>query len=261
MYGQRGRIGLIVPSSNTVCEPEFRRLCPQGVEPYATRILFEPSPAGLRGMREEVGRAARELGSEGICGVLVFCCTVGSMIGGPAYDAELSSVMEKAAGAPALTITTAVRAALRVLGARRIAVATPYTEEINALERCLLEAMGCQVTAMKGVHEHVAPKEFTNEMIGRLEPGTALEVARAVDGPAAEAIFISCTNFRTIEIIQDLERETGKPVITSNQAGAWAAIRHLGLGHAPRPFGRLFTLPWPDDTQGEAGPDGVKNPW
>ncbi len=261
MYGQRGRIGLIVPSSNTVCEPEFRRLCPQEVEPYATRVLFEPSLDGLRGMREQVWRAARELGSEGICGVVVFCCTVGSMIGGPGYDAELVAVMEEAAGAPALTTTTAVRAAFRACGVRRIAVATPYTEEINTLERRLLEEMGYAVTAMKGVHEHVTPERFRNEMIGRLGPEIARSLGFAVDDENAEAVFISCTNFRTIEIIQDLEGETGKPVITSNQASAWAAMCQLGLKHTDRRFGRLFSLPWPGRTQGDVELQGVESRW
>ena len=80
MYGERARIGLIVPSSNTVCEPEMATLSPQGVSTYATRILFEPTIQGLKAMKEHVKRATDELSSEGICQAIAFCCTVGSMI-------------------------------------------------------------------------------------------------------------------------------------------------------------------------------------
>ena len=86
MYGERARIGLIVPSSNTVCEPEMVAMRPEGVATYATRILFEPTIKGLKAMRQDVGRATLELSSEGICDIIAFCCTVGSMIGGADYD-------------------------------------------------------------------------------------------------------------------------------------------------------------------------------
>jgi len=79
-------------------------------------------------------------------------------------------------------------------------------------------------------------------MIGRLPPEAAYETGLSVDGKENEAIFISCTNFRTIEIIQRLEGETGKPIVSSNQATMWLALRKLGLKDSIRGFGRLLEI-------------------
>ena len=242
MYGQRGRIGLIVPSSNTVCEPEMAALCPPGVATYATRILFEPTLEGLKAMKDHVGRAAAELSSEGVSHVIAFCCTVGSMIGGSDHDVDIIRLIEEKTGVPAVTTTTALKAALNALGVSRIAVATPYTLEIDELEKSLLENMGYEVTELKGYHEHVDPKAFKNDMIGRLGPEIAYELALSVDGPRNEALFISCTNFRAVDVIQRLEDKTGKPVLSSNQVTMWHSLCKLGIHDGLKGYGRLFDL-------------------
>jgi maleate cis-trans isomerase len=242
LYGQRGRIGLIVPSSNTVCEPEMAALCPPGVATYATRILFEPTLEGLKAMKDHVGRAAAELSSEGMSHVIAFCCTVGSMIGGSDHDVDIIRLIEEKTGVPAVTTTTALKAALNALGVSRIAVATPYTLEIDELEKSLLENMGYEVTELKGYHEHVDPKAFKNDMIGRLGPEIAYELVLSVDGPRNEALFISCTNFRAVDVIQRLEDKTGKPVLSSNQVTMWHSLCKLGIHDGLKGYGRLFDL-------------------
>ena len=242
MYGRRARIGLIVPSSNTVCEPEMAALCPPEVSTYGARILFEPTLEGLKAMKDHVGRAVAELSSEGMSRLIVFCCTVGSMVNGPDYDLQIVRRIEEKAHVPAVTTTTAVKAALKTMGVERIAVATPYTLEIDELERRLLESMGYEVTELRGYHEHVDPTAFRNDMIGRLGPEIAYELAMTVNGPRNEAIFISCTNFRAIEVIQRLEDETGKPVISSNQATMWHSLRKLGIHDALNGYGSLFAF-------------------
>lgn len=242
MYGQRGRIGLIVPSSNTVCEQEMAAMCPAGVATYSTRILFEPTLKGLKDMQNDVERASRELSSEGICDIIAFCCTVGSMIGGAEYDSDLVDLIEQKSRTKAITTTTAVKAALNALGVKRIAVATPYTREITQMENQLLQKMGYEVTTIISCHENVKPTEFNNDMIGCLGPESAYQLALKATGNQNEAIFISCTNFRAIENIQRLENETGKPVISSNQAAMWYALRRMGNATAVDGFGRLFKI-------------------
>lgn len=231
---------MIVPSSNTVCEPEMCALCPEGVAAYATRIAFEPTLAGLRAMKSHVERAAMELSSEGICQILVFCCTVGSLLGGVSGEKEMVGLMEETAGIPATTTGSSVIAAFEALGVGTIAVATPYTQEINGREKEDLEGRGYRVTCIRGYHERVAPEELRNDMIGRLSPDAAFEMGLAVNGPDNEAVFISCTNLRAIEAIQRLERETGKPVVTSNQAAMWHALRRLGIKDKIPGYGRLL---------------------
>ena len=119
---------------------------------------------------------------------------------------------------------------------------TPYTLEINDLEKGLVEGMGYNVTNIIGYHEHVLPDDFRNEMIGRLYPEAAFNLGVKVTGTRNEAIFISCTNFRAIEIIQQLEDKTGKPVISSNQATMWYALQVLGTKDSIKGFGRLFHI-------------------
>src|SRR5512137_2594910 len=240
MYGYRARIGLIVPSSNTVCEQEVAALCPAGVATYATRILFEPTLDGLRAMKNHVERASRELSSEGICQIIAFCCTVGSMLGGVEGEKEILHLIEKTAGIPAITTATAVHAAFDALTVKRVAVATPYTSEINRSEKESLERRGIQVTDIQGYHESLAPHQLKNDMIGRLTPEDAFAMAQKVNGEDNQAIFISCTNFRAIEIIERLEKETGKSVVSSNQATLWFALRKLRIKDRIKRFGRLL---------------------
>ncbi|MBW2022525.1 MAG: aspartate/glutamate racemase family protein [Deltaproteobacteria bacterium] len=216
------------------------KLVAKDVATYATRILFEPTIEGLKAMEAHVEGATKELSSEGICSIIAFCCTVGSMIGGVGYDQELIQLMERTSGVPAVTTTTAVKAAIAALGVHRIAMATPYTAEINHMEKDLMEAMGYEVTEIIGYHEHVSPDEFRNEMIGRLEPEDTYRLGLKVNGSRNQAIFISCTNLRAIEIIEPLEQQTGKPVITSNQATMWHALRVLGIQDSIQGYGHLL---------------------
>jgi maleate cis-trans isomerase len=107
MYGYRARVGLIVPASNTTCEPEIAALCPEGVTAYATRIFFDPSSVdGLLALKKEADRAARELSCEGICQIIAFCCTSGSMVGGLNYDREITNMIEKESNTPAIATAT-----------------------------------------------------------------------------------------------------------------------------------------------------------
>ena len=149
-------------------------------------------------------------------------------------------LIEKTSGIPAITTTTAVSAAFDVLNVKRVAVATPYTSEINRSEMENLELRGIHVTEIEGYHESLAPRELKNDMIGRLLPQTAYEMGLKVNGKDNQAIFISCTNFRAIEIIESLERKTGKPVISSNQATLWYALRKLGIRDSIKGYGRLL---------------------
>ena len=231
MFGWRGRIGLIVPSSNSTFEPEMKALCPEGVEVYATRIAFTPDEQGLRDMRQHIARASRELAAEGLCDIIVFGCTVGSMMEGKGYDEKICAEITAETGIAAITTTTAVIAALKVLGLTRVAVATPYTRRLNDIEEKALGSYGVQVTAIKGYHEHLADAELTNRMIGNLPEEDVYTFVRSVDHADAECLFISCTNMRTAGIIESLEEYSGKPVLSSNLCNAWFALNRLKLSY------------------------------
>lgn len=238
MYGERGRIGLITLATDTSVLPEYQRLMPPGVAVYPAPILLprgEVTPAALAEMLADdaLERAAGLLVWAGV-GVVVFACTTGSLVHGPGWDRALIDRIERAAGLPATTTATAVLDALRAVGARRLSVVTPYLDELNEIERAFLEASGFAVVAIGG-----APCA-TDPEIGGLGPDDALRLAAALDRPEAEALFVSCTNFHCVEAVPRLEARLGKPVVTSNLAGAWAALRALGIGDAAPAAGLLL---------------------
>ncbi len=234
MYGRRGRIGLLVPTGNTVMEPEFQRMKPEGLSVHANRIYLEKvTPEALKGMEGEAEAAASALVSCRL-GVIAFGCTSGSFVGGKGYEAKLEAKISAATGLPAVTTSGAVLRALARLGVARVALATPYIDEVNAIEERWLEDNGIEVTASAG-GDIVETAD-----IQECEPDVAYERARAVDNPRAEAIFISCTGFRTLEVIERLEAELGKPVISANQATFADCLRLLDLQQVAPGCGSLF---------------------
>lgn len=240
MYGWRGRIGIIVSPPNTVVESEFPRMAPEGISVHAAR-LGRPSglPARLGSdvvlqTNQDLPRAAATL-AELKPDVVVFAHTAGSMLGGPAYDAELVAMLAKEVGCPAVTTASAAVAALRACQATRLALLTPYPEEMTLKERAFIEQ------ALPGVKVvcHRSLNLASGLAIGDLEPSVAYREARRTDTSEAEALFLSGTNWRTIEVIEAMEADLGKPVLTANQVTMWAILRQLGI--SPRPgFGSLF---------------------
>jgi maleate isomerase len=241
MYGARGRIGLITLASDSTVFHEYARAMPGGVAVYAAPIVLprgEVTVAALAEMLEDdqLERAAELLVWADV-DVIVFACTTGSLVHGVGWDRELIGRIERASGRIATTTTTAVLDALRAVGASSLAVATPYIDELNTIERQFLEASGFQVVSIAGL------SCATDLEIGRLEPADAISLVDRVDSPEANAIFISCTSFHCLLAIEILERLHSKPVITSNLAGAWAALRQSGVEDSVPGYGRLLHLP------------------
>jgi maleate isomerase len=241
MYGRHGRIGLITLASDTSVLPEYNRVMPDDVAVYAAPIELprgEVTAAALAEMLEgdQLERAAALLVWTDV-DVIVFACTSGSLVHGVGWDREVAGRIERASGRAATTTTTAVLAALRAVGATSLAIATPYLEEINAIERRFLEESGFAVASICGLGC------ATDAEIGRLEPADAVSLLERVDTPEADAVFISCTNFHCLPAIALLERQLDKPVVTSNLAGAWAALRQIGIDDAIPGHGRLLNLP------------------
>lgn len=245
MYGWKGRIGLLIPHRNTTMEPEFYGMGPEGVSIHTARmILKEPSPAALMEMEEEIYRAASVIVGVNP-DVIVVGCTSGSFIKGFGYDQKLMEKIANLTEVPAITTSTAVIEALKFFKLTKVAVATPYTDEVNEKEREFVEAHGISVTQIAGLGYSkpitdypLASKPVSG--IGLLHPSTAYKLAKSVDTGDADGIFISCTNLRTIEIIEALEENTGKPVVTSNQASMAMALKVMGIKEKIPGFGALL---------------------
>lgn len=233
MEGWRARIGLVIPSSNTTNGPEFRRTVPEGVSVHVARMYLERTNAEtLTAMTEEIDRCGDLLSTADV-DVAVFGCTTGSLVGGPGFEETVESRLRAATGVPTVATAAAIKRAFSALGVETLAVTTPYIEDLNRREVTFLDDAGYDVVDVTGLGIE------TNVEIGRLSPETAFRRAKEVDRPGADAIFISCTDYGTFPIIDRLERDLGKPVVTSNQATLWATLRTLGIdGGGP---GQLFT--------------------
>jgi maleate isomerase len=241
MYGWRARIGVIVSPPNTVVENEFPKMTLEGVSAHAARLgRPQGAPGQLSGdvvlqTNQDLPRAAASL-AELKPDVVVFAHTAGSMLRGPEYDAELVAMLGDIVGCPAVTTASAAVAALRASGATTLALLTPYPEEMTLKEQQFIEE------AMPGmkVISHRSLGVASGLAIGNMGPTVAYREARRVNTPEAEALFLSGTNWRTIEVIEALESDLGKPVFTANQVTMWATLRQLGI--QPRPgYGSVFS--------------------
>ena len=211
----RKRVGLIVPSPNTVMEPDLLRNLPPQVTLHTARMLVEGRltiEAEERLLDEYMPKAAQEI-STMRPDVVVFGCTSAEALRGPAYAESLSQELSRATGAPTVTVMGAVAEELRRLNAKRVAVLTPYSPEVNETIQRSLEDMGYQVVHMDGldIHDGFGFAEVTPEEI--------VEYAREqMRGVEADCLFVSCANMRAVEALDALRETVGMPVVTSIQA-------------------------------------------
>ncbi len=234
MYGWRGRIGLIVPSSNTTMEEEFRRSLPEGISLHVARVrLRKVNVEELRRMENYIEDASDRLSDAGV-DLIVYGCTTGSLVGGIGYDLNLISKIEDRTGISAIATATAVVEALKHVGASSISLATPYIDEVNEKEKKFLEDSGFKVLALEGLGLE------DNLDIGRQYPEIAYRLGKRAFRPESDALFISCTNFRTFEILEHLEADLKKPVISSNSATLWLALKKLGIRESILGLGSLL---------------------
>ena len=239
MFGWRSRIGVIVSPPNTVVEGEFGQMAPEGVSVHAARLGRPEGLAGRLGAdvilqtNDDLPRAAKSL-AELRLDVVVFAHTAGSMVQGPEYDAQLLTMMESTVGCPAVTTASAAVAALTQAAVKRLALLTPYPEQMTLMEQEFLEKTvpGLNVVA------HRSLSVSSGLAIGDLEPFVAYQEARNIDTRQADALFLSGTNWRTVGMVEKMESDLGIPVFTANQVTMWAALRKLGIP-ATRGYGSL----------------------
>ncbi len=228
------RIGLILPSSNTTMEPEFNRIVSTRATVHSARIrLRQVTSSELEAMERETECAAVQLSDSNV-DIICYGCTSGSLFRGLGHDKEIVRRIEKETQIPAVATAGAVVEALRTLGIEKVSVATPYTKEIEILEDRFLRDNDFEVVNIDSLGL------ARNLDIGLQEPHIAYALAKKVCTSASDGVFISCTNFRTVEVIERLETELGKPIISSNTATAWKSLRLLGVTDSLPGYGKLL---------------------
>jgi maleate cis-trans isomerase len=230
----RARIGFIIPSSNRMVEPQMVRYAPAGVQPHFIRIGMtnrhkRPLPELMPTILSAV-----ELLMDSKCDIIVFQCTGTSMSGGVDMDKHVVSEIAKAAKRPAISTASAVDAALGALDAKRLVFISETKQKGHDAKLKYLREAGYDIVA-----DRAASLEGTDAYC-TTPPRFWYDTALALKDDRAQAYFISCANIHSIDVIEDLERALQRPVVTSNQAALWCALRTLGLPDVVPGLGSLF---------------------
>ena len=215
------RIGLLLPSSSSVQEQDLCKVLPEDITLHVARMRLSnvEAESTLR-IVQEIEIESQKLADVDV-DVIVFPATAPSSRNGIGYDQELIKRISAASGKPATTASTALLEALHVLSAKRIVLGAPWSASVNQTVAAFIEANGVKVLAQEALGF------IRNLEIGLLDPQTALDVGRRVNRPGADAVILACGNWSTFSIIDQLERDLGKPVLTTNQVSLWHALKMM----------------------------------
>jgi len=228
----RGRLGFVLLQSEETADDDIRMVVPDDVGVFITRSPMPDSTtvATLAAMAGDLARAAAILPPA--LDAAAYVCTSGSIvIGEDRVAAELAKGQPEAR---TTSLVTCVVAALRALGIRRPVVGTPYLDEINVMEADFLTERGFDLVGISGMQIE------SGQDMCRVAPDDIVAYALEIDRPEADGIFMSCTGLRTLEVVDEIERSTGKPVVGSNQALVWHMLRLIGVDDRIEGYGSLL---------------------
>lgn len=233
----RASVGVIALANDISFEPELRTFLPADVALYVNRIDFpdHTSVDTLRSMRDDIAAVTAGILPGDPLDVVMFGCTSGTMAIGDDVVARCIHAVR-----PEVAVTdpiTAALAGLERLGCRRVALLTPYAPAVNEVVGAFIRGKGLSLGAC-GSFECDSARDMCN-----VAPQAILEAGLALGGADVEALFISCTALRVSPIIEELEQRLGKPVVSSNQALAWHAMRLAGVPDPVAGHGRLLRTP------------------
>lgn len=231
------RIGLIVLSNDYVTERDFMNMRPSDeVAVFVSRVPNTPDcrVETLKEMAPHITGATALLLPGGRLDAVAYSCTSGTVVMG--YDAVRGLVEAARPGVPCIAPITAALAALDRFAADRLAVLTPYIDEVNAAIAGYLEAHGKSIAGFTSFHFE------GNEQMAALPSEAIYQAALEADRPDADALFISCTAIRAVDVVERIEQALGKPVVTANQALFWQSLRAAGFEQPLEGYGRLLTM-------------------
>lgn len=227
------RIGFIIPSSNRLAEPQFHAYAPPGIGVHFARLRmtgkWRKPLSELKAALTDSAQALSDLKPD----LIVFHCTANSMENGLAHEAAIVEIVQQASGCRTITTAQAITDALRQLKIEKLVLISPYVKQTNEHEVRYLEECGFHT-----VHEHGLALD--SDGYGAVTPQEWKNVTIENRRSDADGYLLSCTNTRTIEVIDELEQALNKPVITSNQATLWACLNKLGITYSNKALGRLL---------------------
>lgn len=240
MIGWRARLGFLVPPGNPTVEPEMTALAPAGVSVHFHRMVARGEGGAHAGQAERnrmmIGHLEESASLLAMVKpqVIALAHTATSYALGRDGEARLLERLEAAAGTRVVTAFGGITAALERLGVKRLAYGTPYSEETTRQGRAHLEAHGFEIVRCERLPGVANIYDET--------PERAYRLARLADAPDAEAVLLSGTGLPTLSVLRALESDLGKPVLSSNAAMMWHALRFAGVGESIAGYGRLLTL-------------------
>jgi maleate cis-trans isomerase len=224
--------GILIPSTNTTCEIEFCRL-PAHLQVHVGRLGKGGTTPFSPSLDADVAYQAKLLGDARV-EAIALAQTSASLFADD-YDEVTVKRMTEASGVPSLTSAQAVGRALRALGTLRIAMATPYSDEVIArAKRYYQTKYGITVVASESLGA------ASSYAIGKMDASVAQSAFGRIDRPDIEALVVPGGNFPTMDRIAPWERQFGKPVVTTNQATLWAMLRAMGIDTPLSGKGRLL---------------------
>lgn len=242
------RLGLIVPA-DCLIDDEIWRLAAQGCIPLISRTrapLFGPDvPLSAQGLVElakspDIEDAAHRL-SIARPQAVAYVDTSITFIRGPGGDAEIAERIARLVSCPVTVTSAAVVDALRALGASRISILTPYPDEINDALPAFFASSGIEVLDLEKLRTNYGTGATSFDM-AEVDPEEIIDAVKAVTRPNTEGIFISCTALRTLDVIEKVEKEMGKPIVTAMQATMWRVQRVAGVMDDVEGGGLLFEV-------------------
>lgn len=236
----KARFGVLVPFTNSNLEPDMALLRPDGVSLHIARMGgYDEDEIPDEEQMQGLGAADLDEPLALLLGVkpdvIFYGCTSATLTHGPEFDRSLAARIHAASGAATVTAAGALVESLEALAVTRIGFASPYVPTINDMAIDFLATSGTATVARADVGH-----TLDNHGQGALSPQAVFELGQSADNPKAQAVVLSCTDMRSVEVIADLEASLGKPVITSNQAMMFAAMRRVGLNTPPQGYGQLF---------------------
>ena len=228
------RLGIIVPSGNTLLETELCSLPINGVSFHFTRVVnYLDTEEELAAMADQAPNAA-ELLSHAKVQAIAFGCTSGSFLYGKDYDLKLIKKMSSKVTVPCITTSTAVIKGLREMKINKVMLFAPYEQWLTQRGVEFLKTNNFEVIGSE--HMNLTDsQDLVNVTTEQIVQWVKTKIKKNCDG-----VFISCTCFRGMGTAEQLEKDLGIPVVTSNQAMVWHLLQLSGYSSPVTGYGTLL---------------------